>query len=186
MKKTKIVGTIIGVLIFTITIIGITYAWFIWHSSNINITGSSECFTIDYGISQEIGANQAAGLTFGESYTDGLYAVVTLGLNSLCSNISGSGKLYLNTNTAGTDTEILGGALKYTVVRVNGVTKTAVANGAITSTNRITLLDNINLTSLSGTYTYEVWVWLDGNIADNNYYGKEYSGYISAEANQVE
>ena len=35
MKKSKIIGSIIGVLIFIIMITGITYAWFTWRSNEI-------------------------------------------------------------------------------------------------------------------------------------------------------
>ena len=184
MKKAKIVGTIIGVILFVAAIAGVTYAWFTWQSGNINISGSTGCFTIDYGIGQEIGAGSSESLKLGTSYTDGLYAEVTLGLNNRCTGISGKGSLYLNTNTAGTDTDILTGALKYTALRILDQESTIIAEGVLTSTDRITLATNIDLSATATNYTYRVYVWIDGEIADNTYADATYSGYISAEAIQ--
>lgn len=186
MSRTKLIGALIGVIVFISMIIGLTYAWFVWQSSNINISGTSNCFNVNYGISQEIGSSSASyQMSLGESYTDGEYASVTLSLDPNCSGINATGKLYLNTNTAGTSTEILSGALKYTVVEKNGTISEEVATGTITSADKLLLLDNIPI-SLSTSTSYEVWVWIDGTIADNTYYKVSYSGYISAEATQTD
>mgnify|MGYP000108193888 FL=1 len=183
MKKPKLIGMIIGIVLFIGLVVGLAYAWFSWNSSNLKASGGSKCFVIDYTISQEIGANQSATLKYGEKYTDGQYASVIMGLNSRCSGIKAVGTLYLNTNTVGTDDNILNGGLKYTVVRVNGSTKEVLKEDKITTRDKITLLSDIDLTT---TYTYEVWVWLDGTIAGNEYHNSSYSGYITAEAEQVE
>ena len=47
-KKVKIIGTIIGIILFAILIAGLTYAWFTWESSRINISGNTACFDINY------------------------------------------------------------------------------------------------------------------------------------------
>ena len=47
-KKIKLIGTVVGIVLFIILIAGVTYAAFVWRSENINISGSSECFTINY------------------------------------------------------------------------------------------------------------------------------------------
>lgn len=186
MNKSKIIGVVIGVVVFIFMIIGLTYAWFTWQSSNTNVTGTSNCFNIDYGISQEIGSSSTSyQMKLGESYTDGEYASVTLSIDSKCAGVTATGKLYLNTNTAGTSTEILSGALKYTVIEKNETASAEVATGTITSTDKLLLLDNIPI-SASTSVSYEVWVWIDGNIADNTYYKASYSGYISAEATQTD
>ncbi len=184
MKKAKIIGTIVGVIFFVAAIAGITYAWFTWQSSNINVSGNTGCFTIDYGIGQEIGVSSSEPLKLATSYTEGLYAEVSLGLNDKCTGISGKGTLYLNTNPVGTDTAILTGALKYTAVSISGQTSNIIAEGVITSTDKIVLATNIDLDTETDDYTYRVYVWIDGEIADNTYANAKYSGYISAEAIQ--
>ena len=47
-KKIKIIGTIIGIVLFVILIAGFTFAWFTWESSRINISGNTACFNINY------------------------------------------------------------------------------------------------------------------------------------------
>ena len=182
MKKAKLIGSIIGVFLFIALVAGFTYAWIAWQSNNINIAGRSDCFDIDYGISQQIGSASAkASLSMTSDYTEGLSAKVTLSLKTECANIPGTATLYLNTTnvgtTSGTSSGILNGALKYTVVSGTSV----LANGVIDSNNKIPLLDNIDVSSTSPT-TYTVYVWLDGEVADNSYANLSYLGYISAEA----
>lgn len=187
MKKAKIIGTIIGVLIFVILIAGITYAYFTWRSNDVVISGSSKCFVIDYGVSQEIGAaDSSKNISIGNSHRDGAYAEVTFDVDDNCPDTKAIGTLYLNTNTVGTDENILTGALKYVVIKNTDTTSRVVSDGVITSTDTITILDNIELSAESKDYTYQVWVWIDSSLADNNYIGLQYSGYISAEAEQVE
>lgn len=187
MKKSKIIGAIIGILIFIFMITGITYAWFTWRSNNIVISGSSKCFVIDYGVSQEIGSSDSFGtISIGDSHRNGAYAEVNFDVDDNCPDTKAIGTLYLNTNTTGTDENILTGALKYTVVKKTDTTSRIVSEGYVTSANTITILDNIELSIESKDYTYQVWVWIDSSLADNNYIGTQYSGYISAEAEQVE
>lgn len=182
MKKAKLIGSIIGVFLFIALIAGFTYALIAWQSSNINIAGRSDCFDIDYGISQQIGsASSKASLNMTSDYTEGLSAKVTLSLKTECANFPGTATLYLNTTnvgtTSGTSSDILKGALKYTVV--SGTT--VLASGVIDTNSKIVLLDNIDVSSTTPT-TYTVYVWLDGEVADNSYANLNYIGYISAEA----
>lgn len=184
MKKAKLIGTIIGIIVFISAIAGLTYAWFTWRSNNVNISGATGCFTIDYTISQEIGATSAESLKLGTSYTDGKYAEVTLSLNSACTGITGKGSLYLNTKSVATDDVILGGALNYTVVKVTGSTEEQIKTGTITTTDKITVATDIPLGGTSTSSTYRVYVWINGEQATNSYANAKYSGFISAEAVQ--
>lgn len=43
-KKIKLIGTIIGVLLFILLITGITYAWVMWQSDNTIVSGKTGCF----------------------------------------------------------------------------------------------------------------------------------------------
>ena len=176
MKKAKLVGTIFGVILFIALIAGFTYAWVAWQSDNINISGTADCFDIDYGISQQIGSASTKGsLEMASSYTEGLSAKVSLALKSTCTNVSGTATLYLNTSSASAN--VLKGALKYTVLKDS----TVVSTGVISSSNKITLASNIDVSSTTPV-TYTVYVWLDGTVADNSYADTTYTGYISAEA----
>lgn len=47
-KKVKIIGTIVGIVLFIVLIAGFTYAWFTWESSKISVGGNTACFDINY------------------------------------------------------------------------------------------------------------------------------------------
>ena len=176
MKKAKFVGTIFGIVLFIALIAGFTYAWLSWRSNNIEMRGTTGCFNIDYGVSQQIGSDSVKeSLEMTSIYTEGLSAKVSLALKSTCSNVLGTATLYLNTSSASSN--ILNGALKYTVL--NG--DTVIGTGVINTSDRITLINDIDISSTTPT-TYTVYVWLDGSVADNSYANVSYTGYISAEA----
>ena len=168
MNKAKLIGAIFGVILFIALIGSFTYAWVTWQSDNINTSGTSDCFDIDYGVTKE-------SLEMVNNYTEGLSAKVSLALKSNCKNVSGLATLYLNTNSA--SSSILQGALKYTVVKGEIV----VSEGSINTSEKITLLDNIEVNDTT-PITYTVYVWLNGEEVDNSYANLSYYGYISAEA----
>ena len=176
MNKAKLIGAIFGVILFIALIGSFTYAWVTWQSDNINTSGTSDCFDIDYGVSKEIGSSSTKeSLEMVNNYTEGLSAKVSLALKSNCKNVSGLATLYLNTNSA--SSSILKGALKYTVFKGEIV----VSEGSINTSEKITLLDNIEVNDTT-PITYTVYVWLNGEEVDNSYANLSYYGYISAEA----
>ena len=190
-KKSKLIGSLLGIFGFIALVAGATYAWLTWRSNNIIIAGSTECFDINYPITREIGTTQnPAKLRYFTSYNrdnrnqlvaNPLYAEVALSINQRCTNVAGTGTIYLTTNSTSTDSSILGGALKYTLTSVTNNTETVISTAAITSTNEITLKNDINVTTNSGSTVYRVYVWLDGSIADDTYLNKNYVGSIRAE-----
>lgn len=72
--------------------------------------------------------------------------------------------------------------LKYAVYE--GSNTTPVASGFVNSIGEITLYTGFSITS--SLVTYNVYVWLDGNVADNTYVNMPFSGNINASAIQVE
>ena len=178
MNKTKMLGTIVGILLFVALVAGLSYAWYTWRSSNTTISGSSGCFTIDYVAGIDIGGAGAASIDLSSTYTGGLSTSVQMGIDSSCT-VNGTGTLYLTTNSTGTSEILLSeGALKYQVL----ASGSPVASGTITQTGQQAIYSNFNLSS--GRTTYTIYVWVDGNIADNEYVGATYSGYIHASAAQ--
>ena len=172
MKSYKIFGTIFGVLAFIALVVGITYAWLFWTSGNTIIGGSTECFTINYVNGQNISGQ----ITPSSTYTGGKTTTVQIGIDSSC-NIGGSATIKLTTDNSST-INLSEGAVKYAVYNSD----TLVSEGAITGETQA--LATVDLTKVATTYT--VYVWIDGEIADNDYVGKTYSGYIHVSATQVE
>lgn len=99
--------------------------------------------------------------------------------NEYYASCTTEGEATINLTTHDTTTVSLDdGAVKYAVY--NG--QTLVNEGTITGSTQA--LATVDLTKTATTYT--VYVWLDGNITDNTYIGKSYSGQISVSAIQTE
>lgn len=179
MEKGKIIGLIIGIMGFVAVVAGLTYAWLTWTSST-NITGNSGCFDITY-----TGTEITGNLQMSSAYSGGLSSSVTMKISSSCTNVSGTGTIYLNTTSfkAGTTDKLAGGALKYAVVV--GDSATPITTGTVTSGDKAIYSDFALASSASTATTYKVYVWLDGATADGSYIGASYVGSIHASAVQI-
>ena len=189
-KKSKTIGSLLGIFGFIALVAGATYAWLTWRSNNIIIAGSTECFDVVY-YRKDLGTvENPAMLKFMTNYNrDNLnqvvenpqYAEVGLSLDPRCTNVSGLGKLYLTTNVS-TDDILLTGGLYYTLVKVENSTETFIKDGPITTEGDILLQDNIFVSSTTGGIKYRVYIWINGPITtDQNYVGASYVGEIRAE-----
>ena len=92
MKKQKIIGMIVGVIIFTLCVAGVTYASLTWTSDNINRTVSSKCFNVLYTKGTDI----SGAINPSYNYTGGLSTTIKMNIDSSC-DIKANGKLYLET-----------------------------------------------------------------------------------------
>ena len=181
-KKSKMIGMVLGVVLFMALVAGVTYAWISWTSQNVIIAGSTECFDVDYTITNQIGtALEPAKLRYLSSYVGGQYAEVALSVNDNCSTINGTGTLYLTTDSTATSATILDGGLYYTVVKIESGVSTVLSQAPITSTSEITLLNNIPVTNATDNILYRVYVWINGEYAGNTYLDTVYVGSVRAE-----
>lgn len=161
MKK-KILYSILIVLLIIIVSVGITYAWLSW-SGSVNISGTSECFDVNYVKGQDIGSEESpAKLSLASSYTEGLSTVVKVNLNDTCTILNGTGTLYLNTDSITSNILLTSNVLKYQVL--DGTTE--ITNGIITSTGTLAIYDNIPITNEEKSIT--VYIWIDGNLVTND------------------
>lgn len=161
MKK-KILYSVLIVLLIIIVSVGITYAWLSW-SGSVNISGTSECFDVNYVKGQDIGSEESpAKLSLASSYTEGLSTVVKVNLNDTCTILNGTGTLYLNTDSITSNILLTSNVLKYQVL--DGTTE--ITNGVITSTGTLAIYDNIPITNEEKSIT--VYIWIDGNLVTND------------------
>lgn len=161
MKK-KILYSVLIVLLIIIVSVGITYAWLSW-SGSVNISGTSECFDVNYVKGQDIGSEESpAKLSLASSYTEGLSTVVKVNLNDTCTILNGTGTLYLNTDSITSNILLTSNVLKYQVL--DGTTE--ITNGIITSTGTLAIYDNIPITNEEKSIT--VYIWIDGNLVTND------------------
>lgn len=172
MEKRKMYGTIVGIVAFAALIIGVTYAWFTWSSAPRELSGTSGCFTINYVNGTEISGN----ISPSADYTGGKSTTATLSIAKECTT-QGTATINLTTEERST-VDLSESGVKYAVYNAD----TLVSEGAVTGETQA--LATVDLTKVATTYT--VYVWIDGEIADNDYVGKTYSGYIHVSATQVE
>ena len=177
MKK-KVIYSIIIVSVIIILSVAVTYAVYTF-SGVVNISGTSECFDVNYVKGQDIGSDSnPANFVLGSTYTEGLSSVIKVNLKDTCTITNGTGTLYLNTDTSVTSSTLLSGKLlKYQVL--DGTT--SVGSGVVSSAENIEIYKDIPITTTVKTIT--VYIWLDGNLVteqnQNEILSSVYKGHIS-------
>ena len=174
----KLLYSLLMVLLIVIVSVSITYAWLSW-SGVVNISGTSECFDVNYVKGQDIGSDSnPANFSLASTYTEGLSSVIKVNLKDTCTITNGTGTLYLNTDTSVTSSTLLSGKLlKYQVL--DGTTP--VGNGIVSSAENIEIYKDIPITTTVKTIT--VYIWLDGNLVteqnQSEILSSVYKGHIS-------
>lgn len=206
MERKKLIGTIIGVTMFALLIVGATYAWL---SATIDVNNgtyqlSTRNFIIDYeggGQIENAPIVATATVTPEALATANAKKVITAKL--MANSIAGKLTLYLTTTKNNLLTQ--SGALNYAVCVSTDCTTNftkAAATGTIqvtaqnwvqdSTTKEYSYKKEIYVDSAALTTTaknYYVYFWLDGDkvtnamLSGNN---NEYSGYIHASAEQVD
>ena len=177
MKK-KVIYSIIIVSVIIILSVAVTYAVYTF-SGSVNISGTSECFDVNYVKGQDIGSDSnPANFSLASTYTEGLSSVIKVNLKDTCTITNGTGTLYLNTDTSVTSSTLLSGKLlKYQVL--DGTT--SVGSGIVSSAESIEIYKDIPITTTVKTIT--VYIWLDGNLVteqnQNEILSSVYKGHIS-------
>lgn len=173
MEKGKTIGFILGVILFIILIVGITYAYITWTSDKINYNVSSKCFNVYY----EKGTDITGMIMPSDDYSGGLYTSMKMDIKSSC-NINASGKIYLNTLDTTSSNLYREGLLNYSVLKGT----TVVSSGSITSAGEIGIDIGTLNKSTSAITSYTVYVWIDNNIVQNSDVNSNYYGSIRVEA----
>ena len=188
-KKVKIYGVVLGIILFILLISGLTYAILNWRSSNITITGTSECLEVEsvkgsnitgsdlllLDKSQVVNSNQITIRT-GMVVTN-----ITAKLKSSCT-LDGYLTINLKTTTLNSGFTSSGkstGALKYVLASynpstyttintsaLNGKTFDIVTTGSITSTGTLKIKEA--QLSKNTTLAYLVIFYIDGEKANND------------------
>ena len=159
----KLLYRLLIVLLIVVVSVSITYAWLSW-SGVVNISGTSECFDVNYVKGQDIGSDSnPANFSLASTYTEGLSSVIKVNLKDTCTISNGTGTLYLNTDTSVTSSTLLSGKLlKYQVL--DGTT--SVGSGVVSSAENIEIYKDIPITTAVKTIT--VYIWIDGSLVNND------------------
>ena len=161
MKK-KVIYSIIIVSVIIILSVAVTYAVYTF-SAVVNISGTSECFDVNYVKGQDIGSDSnPANFSLASTYTEGLSSVIKVNLKDTCTISNGTGTLYLNTDSTTSSILLTSNVLKYQVL--DGTNE--VASGIVNSTGNLPIYNNIEINNQVKELT--VYIWIDGSLVNND------------------
>ena len=187
-KKIKIYGVVLGIILFILLISGLTYAILSWRSSNITITGTSECLEVESVKGSNITGSDLllldSGVVNNNQITIRAGMVVTNITAKLKSSCTLDGYLTINLKTTTLNSGFTSsgnstGALKYVLASydpstyttistsaLNGKTFDIVTTGSITSTGTLKIKEA--QLSKDTTLAYLVIFYIDGDKANND------------------
>ena len=94
----KLLYSLLIVLLIVVVSVSITYAWLSW-SGVVNISGTSECFDVNYIKGQDIGSDSnPANFSLASTYTEGLSSVIKVNLKDTYIISNGTGNLPIYNN----------------------------------------------------------------------------------------
>ena len=127
----------------------------------VNISGTSECFDVNYV--KDIGSDSnPANFSLASTYTEGLSSVIKVNLKDTCTISNGTGTLYLNTDSTTSNILLTSNVLKYQVL--DGTNE--VASGIVSSTGNLPIYNNIEINNQVKELT--VYIWIDGSLVNND------------------
>ena len=187
-KKIKIYGVVLGIILFILLISGLTYAILSWRSSNITITGTSECLEVESVKGSNITGSDLllldSGVVNNNQITIRAGMVVTNITAKLKSSCTLDGYLTINLKTTTLNSGFTSsgnstGALKYVLASydpstyttistsaLNGKTFDIIKIGSITSTGTLKIKEE--QLSKDTTLAYLVIFYIDGDKANND------------------
>ena len=185
MDKKKLIGTIIGVVLFALLIVGATYAWLTYTMEPTNgvYNVGTKNFIVNY-----VNGTDVNNVPLLATATTETAASLTVKANRNSSSSPGTFTIYLNTENDTSSVLLSSGALHYAVC-ISSCTNTSdlsseTYTGTVTSSGKLAILPNTTLNT--SQTTYYVYFWLDAEDANQDVIGTRYSGYISAEATQID
>ncbi len=178
MKKAKVIGTILGVILFIALIAGFTYAYLLSRVEKTVTTGSGK-FSIDYQIVQNI---TSSSLSPSSNKDEGLHGIVKAKLSE--NSVAGKFNIYI---TPSVIDGLNSNALKYEVYIHNGDLTTGTNGNFSTATKDkpLTIVENYDLTSTTNYVTFDIFIWLDNSLITNDMIGKTFKATISADSTAI-
>ena len=180
-KKNKLIGYIIGIILFIVTIAGFTYAMYryvLFADLNISNTTKGRDKYIEYTKGTNISGDT---LNPGTSYIDGRGATVSFYKKNNMYDIYGHIYLDITTINSGLSSS---GALKYVVLdgSDNIISSGSIQN--VANGDSVLAATNISLTTSLSSYT--VYIWLDEELYDSNFASSSFNINIRCYATMEE
>lgn len=189
MERERIIEIVIGVILFILTIAGLSYAWFSQKTQSSNVSGTAGCFDVVYDKGSDIGSSDSPySLMPTCDYKSGASASVTISMKEGCLTAgkasinlkTNSFTLYDGSNAFDAKTKDV---LRYFVTKGSGDSEEEIegCNGYVNSSTNISLC---SITVNNTPVTYNVYLYLDCNTVTTTFIGSSYSGYIQSVAYQ--
>lgn len=187
MDKRKLIGTIVGVIMFAALIVGATYAWLTFTANVTNSTanGTTLKYIVNYGKGNDI-----SDMPILVNGTTSTAAEVTLTAQRPQGSIADNIKIYISTNASASDDVLsTSGAIKYVICETacNASFEGNTIN-SLTTESTVEIfsgtLEGTTTSSTNKTHTYKIYFWLDAATITNSHLNKSYSGYIHADSTQ--
>ncbi len=180
MKK-QIIFIITAILLLTIVTVGSTYAFFSASASSNNNTVATEAskFEVIYTGGTDINGTLQLSADRNGGRNTTVHIKVSQG--------SSHALAYLYMNIEEMTANLSTNSFKWEVSGIKGgqevYTNAGTFNGYNdTNNNKIPIVENYRLTEDQTDFT--IYIWIDGNLAGNEIFGAEFSGYISATTEQ--
>ncbi len=179
MKQKTIYSIIITLLIVVITIVGSTYAYYSLSATgdNTNVTVSSEKYEVIYHGGEDI-TSATCPMQVVSSKEGGCNTTVEIGLAQGVT-VAANANFFIDVISITDNLKIAG--FKWEIYSLNGQTETLVNSGnfaSIPANNQIQIASNLPLSTT--LKQYKIYIWVDGNLTDNEVLGSSFSGAISA------
>ena len=194
MDKKKLIGTIIGVVLFAALIAGATFAWLTFNASitNGNYAAGTMEFVIKYKKGTDINGAVPV-LTAGDTSN-----AASLNVQAYRTTNSTVGDLQIKMTTTSNNTLTTSGVLKYAVCsgtesaagcsgNLSNVEGNVLSVGEITIAGENVLYETADIKTDATTAYYWIFFWLDQSMITNEMTegtGMEFAGYIHASAQQ--
>lgn len=191
MDKKKLIGTLIGVMLFAALIAGATFAWLTFNATIVSGTydATSENFVINYAGGTDI--TQILDIQATPTVSN---VTKIIKVSAYRDSTNSTGTLYLKLTTSSTGTLTTGSVVRYAVCSASSDTATnctgnltegsagVLKAGAVNKTGEIELYST-NTIPTTQTY-YWIYFWIDAATFTNTHTGQSFSGYVHASATQ--
>ena len=165
---------VIIIVVIVTVLLSSTYAFLSFNTDNNSAGGEGGCFEVDY-TATVIGSSN---LVSTEEEPTMAFSTITISKDEGC-EIYTEADVVIHTNSEGTTAPISEyEALKYKVVSSGDV----ISSGVITTVGDL-IIATVPITD--SEVSYDIYIWVDSDISNGEYDGKNYSGYIFAESRQT-
>jgi len=179
MKKGILYSVFITIFLIVVTIVGSTYAYYslVASGNNRTVNATAEIYEIIYHGGDDI-TPDTCPMNVVANKEQGCNTVVEIGLGAGVT-VNANANIYIEIASITNNLKIAG--FKWEVYKLNGQTETFVSRGNFSNIPNDNKIPVATSQPLSTTLAkYKIYLWLDGNLTDNDVSGASFNGHITA------